>query len=231
MIVGPEGASSTWGNGMFRQSLTAALIALGLASAAGAADVSKFDIAGVHLGDTPATAQTALVKAGYKITAKEDQDSFESAVQRAIVQRRDGGADLTDRPQVYRSLTAEGPGRSRVFILFDALPQGPIVGSVRFEGNYDTLDEEAFRKQIVAKYGEPDEYSRGTMDAYWCSHHTEVCGDALSSEWNRTSYLNLTLFQSPVIQLLEGSDADHAVDAAVEAEVDHRAPKATSAPF
>lgn len=123
-----------------------------------AADPDSFEVMGLRLGMTASEVETVADENGFDIAGRDLAPSFEQAVAQRRGQRIDGNSySGVNKIRLVRD-------DARVEAFFAATPKGPRLYQVAanvFEADNDV----ALAKEIIAKYGEPDE--RGEREWLW----------------------------------------------------------------
>ena len=112
-------------------------------------------------------------------------------------------------------------------------PSGPIVSAVGFEVPQEAMTRDAFRAQVLSKYGNPRRIVMGD-EGKWCSPEVmDFCGQALPSAGRYDSdYPMLTTsLMGRSLHLTIGEDEFRRLDRAREAAVVALAPKTARAAF
>lgn len=198
------------------------------------------DVAGVRLGMSASEARTALVKAGYAMPATNGVSygpSFSARVRAEAARRRTGAATspaMSDR--VMTQLQGVGPNRETITVGLTAAPAGgSTVTSVYLTMPLDVMSGDAFLRQVIAKYGQPDGSRDQGMTLAWCSAPLKsVCGTITPFQRRSDALPNLkasVVYNDNTIRLADGTDQDRERERAFAAAVDRAAPKTDRAAF
>lgn len=187
------------------------------------ADVSdprNFDIAGVRLGMTPDQAKKAIAAAGYTIKNVGEQNSFDTEVRRMVSM----GPNLT-RINVPLYINASGKNQQELSVEFLALPEGPRVHRIEYQMNSMDMTQDAFRAQILRKYGDTASIDEGSS-LKWCTANNSEC-HPLTEQANMEVDL-----ERKFIRLEDEDEARQtALDERLQFEIDKRKPKVEEAQF
>ncbi len=216
--------------------------ALQSASAIEVASTQAFplDVAGVRLGMSASEARAALIKAGYAMPATNGVSygpSFAARVRAEAARRRTGAATSpTMADRVMTQLKAVGPNREMITVgLAASPPGGSTVTDVYLQMPQDVMKGDAFLRQVIAKYGQPDGSRDQGMTFAWCSAPLKsVCGTITPFQRRPEALPNLkasVVYNDNTIRLADGTDQDRERERAFAAAVDRAAPKTDRAAF
>lgn len=223
--------------------VASAVVTLGTAAAAvgqqslplPSGPVMSYDIAGVRLGEPAAEVRSALVRAGYRIVppvVDYRPQSFEQIV-RQEADRRLGRVARMAPGTGADGLEAYGPHREHVLVDMVEWPGGSLVARVRLGIPPESMAHDAFRDQVLAKYGRPSVIKMGD-EGTWCSPETtRSCGLAVVTSGPEVSdFPNLTTsINGRSLTLAIGEDAFRRLGRAKEVAVEALAPKTTRGAF
>ena len=138
------------------------------------------DVAGVHLLASPADARAALATAGYRITTDSREDDFDQGV-RAEAARRRGTPPTFPKQAGTRKIMATGPNQEYLEVTFMQAAGGSQVAEVTVSVPGTAIATADFRRQLRAKYGEPDRIRSQGAEMSWCSPETmRNCGATIA---------------------------------------------------
>ena len=211
-----------------------ALFAAASPTAAQRRPVAELDVAGVRLGASLSEVRSALLNGGYRITSIAEVQSFEQDVRREAARRR--GRQLPwPRSEGVSSIVGAGPRREWLQVEFAQTRAGSEVRSVTVQVPAETMTAEAFRQQVLTKYGRPDRTRHQGSGMEWCSPEVlQVCGVSFVPNGPRDDdHPKLTAggIGGFRLALRAGRLADAAVTRDREAAVERLAPKTDSAAF
>jgi hypothetical protein len=174
--------------------------------------MDAYSIAGVKLGMSPDHAEAEALAAGFKQLESPWLLglSYDQRLAQAFHQRnpkRYSAPNLAQKTKAIARL--KGRNGEDLWIYYAALPTGLAVRSVRLTVHNSGLDDAAFERQNIAKYGAPVVTHKALI---WCAaaYHKARCGAPLYSDY-ATLTLNgteLNLSASlPIKRLIESSIA------------------------
>ena len=141
---------------------------------------SAADVAGVHLLAAPAEARAALAKAGYRLTTDTREDDFDQWVQAEAARRR-GTPPSFPKEVGTGKIMATGPNQEYLEVTFMQAAGGSQVAEVTISVPGTAISTADFRRQVRAKYGEPDRVRGQGAEMSWCSPETmRNCGASIA---------------------------------------------------
>lgn len=203
---------------------TVSPFAMDLGSAA-----SKFTIAGVKLGMSYDQAVAAAKASGYaNIRAGSKVNTFEQNLRELALKREN--KEFVGKPDqvLGGTIGSRLPSGEHLSVSFTPTPRGVIVTNVSVFISKERISSEQFRKLAVAKYGSPQVDHSGQLEYLWCSAVEATC-----SPMRFLDYSNLTLryFVQNSLTLKVGNGFWQNLKSYQSAELERRAPKATSMAF
>jgi len=171
---------------MYRTFIAASVIALFVAGShapaqtqerpAPAAGLMSFDVAGVKLEASPDEVRAALKRAGYVIDYVGETETLEQQA-RFEADRRLGRKPQFTKSAGVASINAHGPHQEQAIIGFIQQPKGSAVSSVAIQVPASAMSSDAFKSQVLAKYGKPDASQFQGSHLTWCAAEVRaVCG-------------------------------------------------------
>ena len=135
----------------------------------------------------------------------------------------------------HRSINSMRLGRTGESVHVDMMqtPAGSIVSHVAFHVSQESMTRDAFKAQVLGKYGNPQRIVAGD-DGKWCSPEAAAfCGQALPSggRYDSDYPMLTTSLMGRALDLTIGEDESRRIDRAGEAAVEALAPKTAHAAF
>ena len=134
------------------------------------------DVAGVRLQASPAGVRAALARADYRIDTVTQEATFDQQVSAEAASR--GGRPGGSAAQAgVGMLIATGPHQEHVEVRFMQTPAGSQVSDVSLRVPATVMAADAFRAELVNRYGPPDAAHHDGAELSWCSPETLTnCG-------------------------------------------------------
>jgi hypothetical protein len=187
---------------------------------------ATMDIAGVKLGMSAAEARSALARAGYVVERTDETQDFEQEVASEVNVRLKGVGLLRSKPRGVSKIVAHGPGREYLTIDFAQWPAGSMAAVVYLSVPQERQPAEAFRAQVVARYGKATLQPAG-HEPRWCT-----TGDVECSIMSSPSLPNLSVsYPTQSLWLRYGEGIDRQRRQVVKAAVDAKMPPARRSAF
>ena len=134
------------------------------------------EVAGVRLRAAPAEGRAALVRSGYRITSDTQIASFGQQVQAETAQRR-GLPPKFPKQAGTGKIIATGRNQEYLEVEFIQAVGGSQASRVTVTVPGTAISAINFRRQVRARYGEPDNVRHQGADMSWCSPETmRNCG-------------------------------------------------------
>lgn len=200
-----------------------------------AAGPMSFDVAGVKLEASPDEVKTALKRAGYVIDYVGGAETLEQQA-RFEADRRLGRKPQFPKNAGVSSINAHGPHQEQAIVGFIQQPSGSAVSSVAIEVPASAMSPDAFKNQVLAKYGKPDASQFQGSQMTWCAAEVRaVCGRSfVASGHLDTDYPSLRASSGANggnINLAIGQLAFDQADRDKEAAIERLAPKTSQGAF
>lgn len=193
-------------------------------------DPLRADIAGVKLNDAPEAAEKAIQAAGYEVTKRHASQDFEQIVKEKVRWRRGEAPQWGEEPSGTRQLVARKASGEELTISFSQHPDGSRVSHIQMSVRKDRLEPAAFLAQVKQKYGEPSRYEDLGTSLVYCAPPAGTRCDRPTGLYGLPQ-LRAGTFHTNTLKLTLGSNATHDLGKQIDAEVDRRSPKASSAAF
>lgn len=189
---------------------------------------TAYDIAGVRLGMTPEEARTAAGSAGYVISRTPMSKSFEQLVLTKLRERKPTTAYVSSaQEKTPREMWAKGRAGETLWLRFAPTQAGPRLMFAKLSIDERRVTKVKFGEQVVAKYGTPSANYPGNVARFWCATGVSRCG----ADWVGADYPYLKHdygASGPSLTLTDENRSSRAIENAVDAEVERRAPRGSA---
>lgn len=185
----------------------------------------KYDIAGVRLGMTPEETRIAAAKAGYVIDRTMMSKSFEQLVLSELRERKPSVAHVpSSQEKTPREMWAKGQSGERLWLRFAPTPVGPQLMFANLSIDERRVTKVTFGEQVMSKYKDPSASHLSSMAHFWCAGGVPRCGaDRVGADY---PYLKYHFGPGgPALTLTDENRNRRAIEGAIAAEVDRRAPR------
>lgn len=182
------------------------------------ADISKMDVLGIKLGDSPENVRNALSNAGFRIKRENPGESFFDLVELKVSERR--GGPVKRQMTGVRHIHATRNVNEEMFVEFVAERAGSRVKEVQFQlGRPENVDIAHFKGEAVRKYGKPT-FNGKLIE--WCGGEPHTTGCSLRDDraFLESAYLVFMKLERGRQYLFVNHHQ------AIASEVDRQAPKA-----